>query len=271
MDEPRMPLRLVTYNIHHAEGTDGRIDPGRIADVLAETQADIIGLNEVHHPAVVKPGDPPLLAEIAAQLEMRYLFGTALPARADWRFPAPYGNALLSRYPLADAATYRLLAPEGRESRGMIAATLKIDQTWALRCYVTHLENREEEIRVRQLEQIEPLLALASDTPHLLMGDLNALSRHARVAQEQPQVVPTAVTARLEAVGYMDAQAAAGNAGQKTWNTTDPTVRIDYVWLAPALQETLVDCQAWVTPLSRVASDHYPVLTVLDLDRTSSL
>src|SRR2546423_1878025 len=40
-------LRVATYNIHRCIGTDGRHDPGRIARVLNEIHADVIGLQEV--------------------------------------------------------------------------------------------------------------------------------------------------------------------------------------------------------------------------------
>jgi endonuclease/exonuclease/phosphatase family metal-dependent hydrolase len=41
------PVMLATWNIHGAVGHDGRFDPSRIAEVLKETNADIIALQEV--------------------------------------------------------------------------------------------------------------------------------------------------------------------------------------------------------------------------------
>ena len=40
-------IRVVSYNIHECVGGDGRRDPARIAAVLREIDADIIGLQEV--------------------------------------------------------------------------------------------------------------------------------------------------------------------------------------------------------------------------------
>jgi endonuclease/exonuclease/phosphatase family metal-dependent hydrolase len=40
-------LTAVSYNIHQCVGTDGKRDPQRIATVIQDTKADIIGLQEV--------------------------------------------------------------------------------------------------------------------------------------------------------------------------------------------------------------------------------
>ena len=40
-------LTVVSYNIHRARSLDNRVDVGRIADVLRETGADVVGLQEV--------------------------------------------------------------------------------------------------------------------------------------------------------------------------------------------------------------------------------
>src|SRR5688500_17886050 len=40
-------FRVLSYNIHHGEGTDGNIDLQRIAEVIKESKAEIVGLQEV--------------------------------------------------------------------------------------------------------------------------------------------------------------------------------------------------------------------------------
>ena len=39
-------LRVLTYNIHHGEGTDGQFDLGRIAEVMLSAQPDLVALQE---------------------------------------------------------------------------------------------------------------------------------------------------------------------------------------------------------------------------------
>ncbi len=40
-------LRILTYNIHHGEGTDGRFDLARIAGVINGQRPDLVALQEV--------------------------------------------------------------------------------------------------------------------------------------------------------------------------------------------------------------------------------
>lgn len=40
-------LRIVTYNVHRCLGVDGKLSPGRIAEVIAETGADVVALQEL--------------------------------------------------------------------------------------------------------------------------------------------------------------------------------------------------------------------------------
>ena len=249
-------IRLLTYNIHHAEGNDGRIDPLRIAAVIRESNADVVGLNEVHHPAVLQGSAAPYLDQIARAADMAYVFGAALAHEAGWVFPAPYGNALLSRFPLGNAATGLLPGAPGREVRGVVSAQVSAPLNAV--CYVTHLENRSEELRLRQLERLLGILA-AETRPHILIGDLNAVS----AGEESHEHPASGVPARLRAAGYVDAQAGVG-ALAPTCPATSPVVRIDYVWLSPEVAPALRRCEPWDTPLARLASDHLPVLAVLE-------
>ena len=84
-------LRVVTYNIHHGEGTDGRIDLERIAALLSGMQPDIVALQEVDRNtsrsggvdqfATLERLDPSLL-EAAADLGAR-------PLETLWRVTIP--------------------------------------------------------------------------------------------------------------------------------------------------------------------------------------
>ena len=110
------------------------------------------------------------------------------------------------------------------------------------------------------------VIAQSPRRPHLLIGDFNTLAPDDAAGeplpslQGEPQVVPALLRA-----GYLDAQAAAGDVADKSWSTTAPVIRIDYVWLSPELHPVLRSCERWDTPLSRVASDHFPLLATLDL------
>ena len=43
----RRAVRVLTYNIHHGEGMDGKIDLERIAAVIKRLEPDVVALQEV--------------------------------------------------------------------------------------------------------------------------------------------------------------------------------------------------------------------------------
>ena len=254
-----MIIRVLTYNIHHAEGIDQRIDPSRIQNVIRESSADIVGLNEVHHPTQTIGHDESLLPEVARALGMRYAFGAALPRGGRRAPPFPYGNALLSRFPLSGVSSYLLPSASGREVRGLLAAELKLASGAALTCYVTHLENQEGALRRAQSKAALDIIGQRGDHPHIILGDFNCAGPESPLFQQEGAI------SRMLREGYADAQAMAGNAGVATWATTQPSVRIDYIWLSPELRASVIECAPWRSELSAVASDHFPVLAELEL------
>ena len=113
-------MRVVTYNIHGWRTTDDRPNLDLVASVLADTQADIIGLNEVFYPRVVEGANEPALAALAARLNMQFVFGPCRRWPAQDDLPADaYGNACwrAGLSSPAPAITSRL---PGKEQRGLL-------------------------------------------------------------------------------------------------------------------------------------------------------
>ena len=104
-------LRIVTYNIHKSRGLDTRMRPERIAEVLEHLDADVIALQEV----VRGKGAADQLKVIEGELKgYRSCFGETRKIGA-----AGYGNAVLSRLPIAGHHHYDLTA-SWREDRGCL-------------------------------------------------------------------------------------------------------------------------------------------------------
>ena len=71
-------LKLMTYNIHHAEGMDKRYDPLRIAQLIADEAPDVVALQEVDS-ATQRVGGHYVAADIAQPLGMQDVYGAAIP------------------------------------------------------------------------------------------------------------------------------------------------------------------------------------------------
>ena len=67
-------LRVLTYNIHHGEGVDGKLDLKRIAQVITSVDPDLVALQEVDRGTRrTQEIDQP--AELAQLTKMHVVFG----------------------------------------------------------------------------------------------------------------------------------------------------------------------------------------------------
>ena len=128
-------MRLVTWNIHGGLGRDGRYDLGRIAALLEEMRCDVAALQEVGDPHRTDRGSE--VADHAAWLGRRLgwfaAYGPNLVLSG-----RPYGNAILSRYPIERAQNYDL-SVRGREPRGCLRADLDLPDGQSLHLFDLHL------------------------------------------------------------------------------------------------------------------------------------
>lgn len=82
-------LDVMTFNIHHAQGTDDALDLQRIAEVVRRSGADVIGLQEVDNNYSGRSNWSDQPAELAAMLGYHVAFG----ANIDNEPPASAGTA----------------------------------------------------------------------------------------------------------------------------------------------------------------------------------
>ncbi|MDQ3915251.1 MAG: endonuclease/exonuclease/phosphatase family protein [Actinomycetota bacterium] len=152
-------MRVATFNVHHCEGTDRRIDLQRVASVVARLGADVVALQELDA-GLERTGRVDQPAELARLTGLTIEFHPVLELE-DGR----YGIALAAPAPLGgDKVDLPRLGSE--EPRAAIVARWR-DST----LIATHLSRS----RAARAAQIEALAALARevDPPVVLMGDLN--------------------------------------------------------------------------------------------------
>ena len=241
------PLTLATYNVHGCVGADGRHDPGRVAAVLAELDADVVALQEL---AWQPDAALNLLHDLARRLGCHSIAGPTLLRRA-----GHYGNALLTRWP-ADAVTRIDLSLAGREPRGALDVRLHAPAT-DLRVVATHLGLSPRERRLQTKAQVAALgppldTAAAFDVtagpgagPHprtpvtVLLGDLNEWFLWGRPLR------------RLHRhFGATPAPA--------TFPARWPVLALDRIWVEPRAR--LLQLRRHRTALARQASDHLPLV-----------
>lgn len=233
-------LRVLSYNIHHAEGVDRKLDLERIAKVILSAQPDLVALQEVdQHVARSQSVDQP--AELARRTAMHVVFGGNIELQG-----GHYGNAILSRFPIQSHTNLRLPNFDGGEQRGAIAAEIAIaghDQPLLL--LATHLDHRRNDReRVASAEALNRLVADQPQRPALLAGDLNDV-HGSRTLQEFAKVWTHSTSEP-----------------RPTIPVGKPSRQIDFVLYRPQPRWKVIEVQVLDEP---VASDHLPILAVLEL------
>lgn len=159
------PLQVMTYNIRHAEGMDGRVNPQAVLRDLKVANADVIALQEVDR-LQWRSGLQDQARYFAQAMGMRCIYAPAIRHGV-----SQYGIALLSRYPLESPQIRRLTG--GREPRLLLTAKLRLpDRTVTVA--TTHL-SVEAEGRTREWPQLLDALQ-NGQTPLILLGDFNSPS-----------------------------------------------------------------------------------------------
>ncbi len=247
-------MKFLTYNIHFWAGMDGRPNLDRVEEIIRQSKADVIGLNEVLHPWISPTGPQYPLPELARRLNMFWIFGFSFEQHQGRGFWAGFlGNALLSRYPVSSWQNYKLPGWKNRKQRNLLQARLDTPYGPVV-AMTTHLDHLLEPVRRRQLEGIKEQL-LQVKGPHILMGDFNI---HEPVHSSFYKIVPTVIK-RLRAFGYTDSFATVGKGKGLSYKIGRPRLRIDFMWVPNAYADGLRNAKVVNCDVSWLASDHQPV------------
>ncbi len=230
------PIRIMTYNLHNGFNTNGHLDMEALAQVIEESDPDIVALQEISRGWVIS-GRLDMLMWLSQRLRMPYIFGpTADPI---------WGNAILSRYPIA-GYTHHGLPPRGiRLLRGFTAVQIDVGNGTQLQVIATHFHDPEADTDIRQLQSQAILDFWDGAELTVLLGDLNAKPDDREMEM-------------LRQAGLVDAAAAVEGTPALTFSSTDLYQRIDYIWVSPDLKVSDVQ-----VPMS-TASDHLGVVAVID-------
>ncbi len=224
-------LRIASYNIHRGVGLDRRRDLCRIADVIGEMEADVVGLQEV----IAVSGWPQMdqAVFLAERLGMQVVLA---PTRVHG--DGVYGNAVLTRLPVLSSATCDL-SQGTREPRGCLRVDLQAgDRT--LHMFNCHLGLSMRERR----KQVAALTRFIHDSGGLggarvLVGDFNEwhpgpVARELRHAFRSPM-------RRM----------------RRTHPSMFPLFKLDRIYWDVELEGE--DFRVHRSRLARLASDHLPV------------
>lgn len=232
-------IKVLSYNIHHGENTNGVQDISGIANVILATNPDLVALQEIDS-CTNRVNKMNQLKELADQTGMYVYFARSMNFDG-----GAYGNGVLSRYPIHQAQTLVLPGKtEKAEPRSAAIVTVKLPGDSLLQFASTHLDHLEDP--TNRLAQVQTLLQHFTTVhfPIILAGDLNAISTSKEIMA-------------LKNV-FVDISEKSG----PTWPSATPSKRLDYVMLTQKPRWELISTMVIA---ETVASDHRPVICELML------
>lgn len=233
-------MKIMTFNTQHCLNfLTKEIDFERMAQVIRESEAEIVGLNEIRGKGVRASyaDQTAILAKLANY--PHYYFAKATEIGAG----NPYGNGLLSKFPFKSVETIPVPDPHPKsgseyyETRCILKATFENGLT----VLVTHFGLNEDE----QQNAVATALAQINCEKCLLMGDFN-------LPPESPILAPI--------YGKMQ-DAAAAIAMPLSYPSDQPKIKLDYIFATPDIE--IIDAKIPVV----IASDHRPHTATIHLPK----
>lgn len=222
-------IRVASYNIRKAIGTDRRRVPERVLEVLGEVDADIIALQEADRRFGVRSAAiPPLLMDNLSSYK-------AVPLNVQVDSMGWHGNALLVRKE-AEVSAHDVLHLPYLEPRGATMAEVAVKGA-AVRVFGMHLD-LSGLWRRKQAAAVIHAAAQGHDMPTVLMGDLNEWSAGRGCLADFARHYSFAPCGR-------------------SFHARRPVARLDRIMHCGKLK--LKDCGVHESAAARKASDHLPI------------
>jgi endonuclease/exonuclease/phosphatase family metal-dependent hydrolase len=258
-------LHVLTWNVW------GRFGPwearlGAIQATLAAANPDVVALQEAWETA-----ERSQAAELAAPLGFSHAYAGRFTIDG-----VTSGNAVLSRWPIADVETRMLPAPPELQELRVVTRVAIDGPRGPLQVYCTHLNWRFDQSAVRQ-DQVGSIADFIADTrsdgdcPPILAGDMNAVPD-----ADEIRMLTGRMATPVPGLVFHDAWEAAGNTAPGfTWTNAnrwarrdlEPDRRIDYVfvgWPGPGGAGHVTSCRLVGEPVDGLdPSDHLGVLATL--------
>ncbi|MBQ3602209.1 MAG: endonuclease/exonuclease/phosphatase family protein [Clostridia bacterium] len=235
-----MNIKIMSYNTQHCLNFITReIDFDIITDTIKKCGADIIGLQEMRGEG--DRADYTAQTEtLAEKLGFNYYFAEAIRIGGT----NPYGNAVLSRYPIISAETVPIPDPavkkydQNYETRCLMKA--KIDVGGGINVLVSHFGLNPDE----QENAVKTVVANLPKEKCVLMGDFNMQPDNENLAPIKQRLCDTAEKF---------------DSPKLSFPSDIPRVKIDYIFVSSDLTVADADIPAIVS------SDHRPHVATINI------
>lgn len=225
-------MNIMSFNTQHCLNfLEEKIDFQIMADAIKKCKADIVGLNEMRDKGADAwyENQTAILSELSG-IKYHY-FAKAI----EFGNKNPYGNALLSKYPIISAETILVPDPDPKtgseyyETRCLLKAKLE----GGITVLVIHFGLNQDE----QENAVKTVLDHIEKEKCILMGDFNIMSTND---------ILNPIRAKMKDVAALFDQPLL------SYPSDNPDRKIDYIFVTPDIEVVSADIPAIV------ASDHRP-------------
>lgn len=238
-DNQNLRLRILSYNIHHAEGVDGKLDIPRIAQVILSVDPDLVALQEVDK-NTIRTGKVNQDIELSRLTKMNSVFGSNITFQG-----GQYGNAILSKFPIIKNKNFLLPNVDSGEQRGLLQSQIQISNKENVLFFSTHLDHRRSDTeRLASAKAINQIISLDNKSPAILAGDFND--------------VPDSPT--LNELGKVWLRT--NKKILRTIPASKPSRQIDYIFVQPKERWKIIESQILDED---IASDHRAIFSIIEL------
>jgi len=263
MDRPHQgSLSVLSLNLAHGRKDavnqlflsreDFENNLSEIADLIIETDADIVALQEADGPSRWSGGFDHVAA-LAEDADYPW-FERASHAQG-WLFD--YGTALLSRQSFEEVLNHTFDPSPPTMNKGLMLGQIAWQKTGAddnpllVDIISVHLDFSRRSIREKQIEELGNILECRKN-PVVILGDFNSDPRYENAG-----------------IALMEELIHTGNAAfdrieiKNTYNSREPTERLDYIFYNT---DFIKEVSAEVVDEFGEASDHLPVLLTFEFN-----
>lgn len=236
-------LRVITYNIHHGQGIDGKIDLSRIGSLITDNRADLAALQEVDR-GVERSGKYDIMQMLSTQTGMYMAFGKNIDFQG-----GDYGNGILSKFKVDAVINLHYKMIREGEQRGLLQAIIDIDGEKVV-FMDTHTGDKNTEAeKLMNAGEIINVLKSYEGMPVILCGDFN----------DRPK---SSMHDSLT-LYFVDVWQLLNKDEGYSFPSARPDRRIDYIYVSKEALKKLKPVSIKV--LESEASDHLPLIAEFEL------
>ena len=230
-------MKIMTFNIQHCHNyIYNKVEYEMLAEEIKNISPDILGINEIYGDESSIYGDQ--VKRLVELTGYKYYYF----AKAFDHEHGPYGNAILSKFPIVKCETIIVPSPENKrnpegyyETRCLLVGDL-IDGTRAI---VTHFGLNEDEVE----KEINVLLGYIKGEKCIFMGDLNSVPNDSILNPIREKMLDASAGFCYDTY---------------TFSSLNPSKKIDYIFVSSDIKVK----EAYV--LEKVLSDHFAHIAIIE-------